>query len=416
MTGLADCNNFFVSCERSVNPSLEGKAVVVLSNNDGCVIARSNEAKQAGVKMGQPAFEIRDSIRAGDIIALSGNHILYHDISIAVHDIFRRFVPETLDYSVDEAFLLMQGIPSEELLPIGNAIVETCQKEAGIPVTIGFAPTKTLAKIVTETSKKKCKNVELLIDDLDRMKLLREMPISDLWGVGRRLAKKMYQWGVHTVADFADRDILWVRKMLGVTGERSWRELHCQPCIELTHIGRSLQDSVSESRTFPHDVSDYDYICVRIAKYAADCARNLRRMKGKARRVNVFLRTNRFHLDKGYFAPQGFFDFPEPVSDTSSIVDASLRILSSIYHKGIGYKRGGVVLSDIMADEVTTPSLFDPYPAGTGHRKALKTLMHAVDNINEGVGAPKLCLASQLDNGKQCKSDGYTSSFHAPRK
>ncbi|MDE5712807.1 MAG: SOS mutagenesis and repair protein UmuC, partial [Muribaculaceae bacterium] len=154
MIGLADCNNFFVSCERSVDPSLEGRAVVVMSNNDGCIVARSNEAKALGIRMGQPAFEIRDLISSGQVIALSGQHLLYRDISLKIHDIFRKFVPHAIDYSIDESFLDMKGIPDNMLPAIGNEICRTCWNDMRIPVTIGFAQTKTLAKIITEYCKK----------------------------------------------------------------------------------------------------------------------------------------------------------------------------------------------------------------------------------------------------------------------
>lgn len=226
MTGLADCNNFFVSCERSVNPSLEGKAVVVLSNNDGCVVARSNESKALGVKMGQPAFELRDMLEKGMVIALSGNHLLYRDISLKVHDVFRRFVPATLDYSVDEAFLDVSGIPTDALPAIGEAIYTACWEEMHIPVTVGFAPSKTLAKIITEISKKQRQRVGLIYGEEDALPLLDSLSITELWGVGRRLAKRLYRSGVFTVGDFFRRDVGWVRAELGVNGERSWRELH----------------------------------------------------------------------------------------------------------------------------------------------------------------------------------------------
>ena len=199
MIGLADCNNFFVSCERSINPALDGKPVVVLSNNDGCVVARSNESKRLGVKMGQPAFEIRDMIEKHRIIALSGNHLLYRDISLRVHDIFRRFVPSALDYSVDESFLDVNGIPVDVLPEIGEAIYDACWKEMRIPVTIGFAPTKTLAKIATEVSKKGGQRLGIIYDEADAVKIYDNIPIYDLWGVGRRLTKMLYQNGVYTI-------------------------------------------------------------------------------------------------------------------------------------------------------------------------------------------------------------------------
>ncbi|MDE6234919.1 MAG: Y-family DNA polymerase [Muribaculaceae bacterium] len=414
MVGLADCNNFFVSCERSRNPALEGRPVVVLSNNDGCVVARSNESKRMGVRMGQPAFELRRQIESGQLIALSGDHLLYRDISLKVHDIFRRFVPSSIDYSVDEAFLDVNGIPLEVLPSIGEAIYTTCLSELKIPVTIGFAPTKTLAKLSTETCKKRGQSIGLLFDDDEIKAVLDSLSISELWGIGRRLAKRLYQSGVYTIGDFARRDRMWVKKYLGINGERSWLELHCQPCIELSHVERALQDSVSESRTFPEDIDDYDYIRARIVIYASDCAKKLRAMKGKCGSVGVFLRTNPFRQQLTNIKPEGMVKLPNPSSDTPSIVEAALHILDNIYPQGIMLKRAGVWLGEIVPDRPAVGSLFEP--TATPQDASVNRLMQALDRINATVGKKTLSLASQLVKGQRGHNDGYSSSFQAPKK
>lgn len=415
MTGLADCNNFFVSCERSVDRSLEGKAVVVLSNNDGCVVARSNESKQMGVKMGQPAFELRDAIMSGKLIALSGNHLLYRDISLRVHDIFRRYVPAALDYSVDEAFLDVNGIPVEALHSIGSAIYRDCWEEMHIPVTVGFAPSKTLAKIVCETAKKAGERVAVLADASDAEPLLRALPIYELWGIGRRLAKRMYESGVYTIYDFARKDLEWVKRNLHVPGERSWRELHGQPCIELDHVQRTLQDSVSESRTFPIDVDDYDYVRARVLIYASDCARKLRAMHGVCRDVGVFMRTNPFHTESARargVRPEGIVTLPRPSADTAVIAAAALRVLNAIWVPGVAFKRAGVWLGRIQPETEGVQSLFEePGRQETNMRK----LMSAIDAINGPVGK-QIGLASTIVKGHQGHNDGYSSSFQAPRR
>ncbi len=295
MLGLVDCNNFFVSCERTLDRSLEGRAVVVLSNNDGCVVARSNEAKQLGIKMGQPAFEIRDLIVHGDVVALSGNHLLYRDISLRIHDIFRRYAPRTIDYSVDEAFLDMEGIPDDVLEEIGLEICKRCWAEEHIPVTVGFAPSKTLTKIATEVGKKSSRRVVTLFDEQERKQIMDRLPIRELWGIGRRLAKRLYMDGIYTIGAFYDREIMWVRSKLGINGERSWRELHGQPCIELSHLDRKVQDSISETRTFATDISDFDYLRSRIAIFCSHVARRLRAMNAECGEICVFLSSNRFH-------------------------------------------------------------------------------------------------------------------------
>lgn len=413
MIGLADCNNFFVSCERTLNPALEGRAVVVLSNNDGCVVARSNEAKRAGVKMGQPAFQIKDRIQSGEIIAISGNHLLYRDISLKVHDIFRRYAPQTLDYSVDEAFLSMDGIPVSSLRSIGDAIWEACWSELHIPVTIGFAPSKTLAKIVSESCKKRGRKVGVLLKAEDALPVMRKMSIGDLWGIGRRLSKRLYQCGVYTIADFAERDVAWVRGKLGVNGERSWRELHGEACIELSHVQEDLQDSISESRTFPEDVSDYDWIRARIAIYAADCCRKLRTMRGVCKSVGVMLQTNRFHTERGVACPQGEIRLDSPSSDTVFICKTAIDILNHIYRGDVAFKRAGVWLGDISPAMADIPSLFDSEET-VNEKINMTRLMKAVDRINVGPGMPMLKLASQITQGHPGHNDGYSSSFQAP--
>lgn len=415
MVGLADCNNFFVSCERTLNPALENQPVVVLSNNDGCVVARSNEAKRAGIKMGQPAFQIKDRIRNGEIIALSGNHLLYREISLKVHEIFRRYAPKTLDYSVDEAFLLMDGIPDNQLWTIGEAIASNCWDELHIPVTIGFAPSMTLAKIVSESCKKRGRRVGVLLEAEKARSVLKKMSISDLWGVGRRLSKRLYTSGIYTIADFADRDLSWIRATMGINGERSWREIHGEQCIELSHLQAPLQDSISESRTFPEDVDDYDYLKARIAIYASDCSKKLRAMGGECRIVGVMLETNRFHKERGIARPEGSVRFEVPTSDTVYISHAAISVLDRIYIPDIAFKRAGVWLEDIVPSNSIVPSLFDS-PESIQEKAVRSHLMKAIDSINLVPGRPVLRLASQITQGHPGHNDGYSSSFQSPQK
>lgn len=416
MIGLADCNNFFVSCERTVDPSLEGRPVVVMSNNDGCIVARSNEAKAMGIKMGQPVFEVRDLVDKGLLTAISGHHLLYRDISLRVHDIFRRYAPRTLDYSVDEAFLDMSGIPDNLLMTIGNEICNACWKEVHIPVTIGFSLTKTLAKIITEVSKKRKVSVDILADREAAMAIMRSLPISELWGMGRRLSKRCYQSGIFTIADFATRDRNWVRKAMGVNGERSWLELNGVSCIDLSHVDRHLQDSISETRTFPEDVSDYDYIRARIAIYGADCAKKLRGMGGVCNTVAVFLRSNRFHTDRGIYCPETSLRLDPPTNDSTRIVSAAIIGLDRIFNPNAAFKRGGVLLTGISPAGAVGRSLFEEPQEEETQEPAKETarLMRVLDSLNREVGKPVVKLASQLTKGHPGHNDGYSSSFQAP--
>lgn len=412
MIGLADCNNFFVSCERALDPSLCGKAVVVLSNNDGCAVARSNEAKKLGIRMGQPAFELRDLIRSGKLIAFSGNHILYREVSLRIHDIIRRFVPRSIDYSVDESFLDMEGIPEAQLPIIGQSIVDTCLEEERIPVTIGFSYSKTLAKIATHVGKKKDQRVVVLSDRDEIDKALRALPVNEIWGIGRRLAKRLYASSVYTAADFADRPAVWIRAKFGVNGEKSWRELHGQSCIELSHVDRNIQDSISETRTFPMDVDDFDYIRARIAIYCAHVSKRMRAMNAKAGKITVFLRSNRFHIENGYVAPEASARFEPEEADAARITTTAVHLLERIFSPGQAYKRAGVILSDIVPAS-SSFSLFDS-PEQIETQRQSERLMKIVDALNVGVGPHVVKLAAQLTKGHIGHNDGYSSSFGAP--
>lgn len=417
MIGLADCNNFFVSCERSLDPSLEGRPVVVLSNNDGCAIARSNEAKKLGIRMGQPAFELREHIQSGRLIALSGNHLLYRDMSLRVHTLFRRFVPATIDYSIDESFLDFTGIPQSELLPIAAGIRDACRREMNIPVSIGIAPTKTLAKIVCHTVKHSSEGIGIMTTMDEATHAMASLPIGKLWGLGRRLTHRLASEGIYTVLQFYQRPQMWIRSHLGVCGERSWLELHGTSCIDLNHIKQDLQDSVSETRTFPFDTDSYDYIRARIAIYTADCARRLRAMRGQCDTVTVFLRSNRFHTEKGYYAPQGSIHLSRPLADTPLLVKAGIECLKEIIIPGVRYKRAGVLFTGITRVGPVTPSLFDGFAACRDAwpvRQKDTRLMRTIDRLNSDVGAPCLRLASQLTTGHPGHNDGYSSSFQAP--
>jgi len=385
--------------------------VVVLSNNDGCAIARSNEAKALGVKMGQPAFELKDLIRSGKLVALSGNHILYHDISVAVHNIFHRFAPQTIDYSVDEAFLILGGIPASALPEIGLAIHHACMTEEGIPVTVGFAQSKTLAKIATHIGKKNNQPVCMLRNQEEAAEAIRDLQIGELWGMGHRLARRMYLDGIYTAAQLAARPVGEIRKKYGMNVERTWLELHGTHCISLENKQRTMQDSISETRTFAEDISNYDFLQARIAHFANHCAAHLRRMNSGCKQVSVFLRTNRFRTDIAPQCPAIQLDLPSPLSSSSLIVEAALHGLKQIYDPATAYKRGGVLLSGIFPLQYRQPSLFDEEDMLQKKEIRLQPLMNRIDALNCTLSKPMVRLASQMGPGIPPKQDGFSSSF-----
>lgn len=379
MKGLVDCNNFFVSCERTVNRSLEGKAVVVLSNNDGCIVARSNEAKEMGIRMGQPMFEVRDLINSGKLIALSGNHTLYHDISSKCHSIFARYTPHAINYSVDESFLDFSGIPVERLCEIGKHLVAACKHEVGIPVTVGIAPTNTLCKLATEICKDRRQSVGLFMSPEEAIPYMQTLPANKLWGIGRRLGKRLYSEGIYTALQLMDKDRGWIRSKLGVTGERLWCELHGQPCIELSYKERETQDMISETRTFPTDYYDYERIRSRIADFCEHTASRLREMKARCGKITVILRSNRFRTDNNYFAPSASIIPAIPVDSTAAITEAAIDILDRIYNPAIGIKRAGVFLENLCYADAVTPSLFDHVKQES---RAKSIISKTIDSIN----------------------------------
>ncbi len=380
MTGLVDCNNFFVSCERVKDPSLEGRAVVVLSNNDGCVVARSNEAKALGIKMGQPFFEVRHLVDRGELIALSSRGRLYKEISGRLHRIFSRYAPHQIDYSIDEAFLDFSGIPLTELEPMATHLVASCWEEEHIPVTIGIAPTKTLAKVVTHLCKHSGRGWGVVGDAADLRTAFDTMPAGELWGIGRRLAKALFREGVYTVGQFMRRDKAWVKKLMGVVGEQIWLELRGVPCKSLGAYERATQEMISETRTFPHDEFDYEIIRERITRYADHVAEKLRAMGGRCGEITVFLRGNRFNEATKDFRREASVRFPSPVMSASVITGAAVEALDRIYTPQIGMKRAGVILSHLTYANVVTPSLFDPEPAP--EPEAHRALMKAIDAVN----------------------------------
>ena len=242
MFGLCDCNNFFVSCERVFDPSLEGRPVVVLSNNDGCIVSRSNEAKALGIKMGQPLYQIQEYIDRYNVAVRSSNYQLYGDMSQRVMTTLKQHVPEIEIYSIDEAFLLLDGFPSERLKEFGERLARRVRRNTGIPVSIGISSTKTLAKIASKLCKKypKLNSACLMQRDADIRKVLERFPIEDVWGIGRRQAKMFKECNIVTAAQFCDLSEEWIDNRLNITGKRTWLELKGRPCIEFSQDRKSV--------------------------------------------------------------------------------------------------------------------------------------------------------------------------------
>ena len=347
MFGLMDCNNFYASCERVFNPALNGKPVIVLSNNDGCVIARSNEAKVLGIKMGVPVYQIKDEIQKYGIAVFSSNYTLYGDMSSRVMSILSSLAPEIEIYSIDEAFINLDGI--NDLQALGEKIVSQVVRGTGIPVSLGIAPTKTLAKIDNKFSKKYQAYNRICIIDTEekRIKALQLFEIGDVWGLGRRQAAKLEKQGVRTAYDFTELPGSWVRKNMTVVGERTWKELRGLSCIDM-EAAPPAKKQIYTSRSFGKMVEDIGTMSEAIATHASTCAKKLRQQKSYAMSLMVFIHTNNFREDLPQYWKNTIIRLPVPTNDTLEIVHYALEGLKSIFMPDYQYKKAGVIITEIV--------------------------------------------------------------------
>lgn len=375
MYGLVDCNNFYASCERVFNPTLNGKPVIVLSNNDGCVIARSNEAKALGIAMGAPAFQIKEIVNRHDIAVFSSNYALYGDMSGRVMAMLTELAPELEVYSIDEAFLNMEGI--QDLKSLGSEIVRQVTRGTGIPVSAGIAPTKTLAKVANKFAKKYPAYNRLCIIDTEekRTKALHLTDIVDVWGIGHRQAAKLIKQGVKTAYDFTQLPGSWVRKNMTVVGERTWKELHAISCIDM-EIAPPAKKQICTSRSFGKMVGDIGTMSEAIATHASTAAQKLRKQKSYAKSLMVFIHTNNFREDLPQLWKSTVITLPIPTADTLEIVHSALEGLKRIFIQGYQYKKCGVIITEITSNAQL--GLFD-----TVNREKRENLMQIIDHINK---------------------------------
>ena len=403
MVGLIDCNNFFVSCERVFDPSLRGVPVIVLSNNDGCAVAMSNEAKAIGIKRGAPLFQIRDLVKRYNVRVLSGNHRMYGDMSSRVMATLSEVVPEIEIYSVDECFLDFNGRDGESLTDFGRSLVKRVRRNTGIPTSLGIAQTKTLAKIAARFAKKYpgYRAVCRIDTDPQRRKALSLTPINDVWGIGRRLSKRLQSRNIDTALDFADLPLEKVRAMLNIVGERTWRELNGVPCIDFDTAPRSKQQ-ICCSRSFAEMIFDRDRLIESIAAFATIASRKLRSQKCAAKAISVFIHTNHFREDMDQYCATGYKNLAQAANDTMTLTEAAIEALLPIFRPGFGYKKAGVIITDIVELDRVEQSLF----ISPEDRLKRQKLMEVVDEINSGPGGrDKVHIATRtpLESAVRCE-------------
>ncbi len=408
MFGLIDCNNFYASCEKAFNPSLRDRPVVVLSNNDACVVSRSKEAKLLGIQMAAPTYQVTDIIKQHHIVEFSSNYTLYGDMSARVMSMLTAFVPDIEVYSIDEAFLDFRGFELFNLQEYGKKIVRDITQGTGIPVSLGIAPTKTLAKVANRFAKKYAgyKSSCFIDNEEKRIKALKLTPIGDVWGVGRRLEKKLLKRDVHTAYDFTQLPQAWVRKHLTVTGERTWKELLGIPCIEMELIPPSRKQ-VCVSRQFGELIENLEDLRTAVTSYASICAQKLRAEKLYAVSLMTFIHTSRYQQTAPNYFNNLITPLPVPTNDTSEIVHYALLSLNKIYRKGYKLKKGGVIVTETTPADALQTNLFY-------HRDWEKKnrLMNVMDRWNKGFTHNQLTLATQVGSQKwKLKCDKLSNHY-----
>lgn len=388
MIALADCNNFYASCERVFNPKIKNKPVVVLSNNDGCVIARSNEAKALGIKMGEPAFKSRDIFDRYGIQVFSTNFALYGDFSSRVMSILSKSVPSIEIYSIDEAFMNLEGIRHKE--DFATKLRKKILKWVGIPISIGIAPTKTLSKVANSIAKKQNENGVCFLNDKDAIiEHLKKYPVSKLWGVGRRFSRMLNLHGIQYAYQLTQRPDQWLQKQMSIVGLKMVKELRGEPCFEM-ETEWCRKKSITTSRTFGHEINNFKGLAQAVSTYASMCAAKLRKEGSCAKTIQIMILTNPFKQEnrvnyKGYKT----ITLDTPTNDGLEIVSRSMEALRSIYRPDCIYKRAGVIVSDIVPQSQVQLTFFDRID----DIEKRQNLMVAVDKLNDGYGRMKVRLA-----------------------
>lgn len=413
MFALVDCNNFYASCERVFQPNLNGKPVAILSNNDGCVIARSNETKALGIPMGAPAFKYKNIFEQQKINVFSSNYALYGDMSARVMNLLAEFTPDIEIYSIDEAFLQFIGYETYfDLQEVGQKMKYRVEKGTGIPISIGFAPTKALAKVANRIAKKfpqQTKGIYVMQTEAQRLKALKWLSIEDVWGIGRQHATRLQKHNINTAYDFSLLPDDWVRKHMTVVGLRLKRELEGKPSLSLEEVAN--KKAIATTRSFDTQYEDFEYIKERVSSFAISCGEKMRRQNSCCEMLMVFLKTNKFQPNAPQYGRSITIKTPYPTNSSIDLVKCAVQGLSKIYKKGFQYKKAGVMVMGLTPEENRQLALFNQ--ENPKHR----ILMHQIDQLNKNLGNQKIKFACQ-DLGRTWKmrqerlSKRYTTNLN----
>ena len=407
---LIDCNSFYVSCERLFNPKIRKKPVVVLSNNDGCIISRSNEAKALGIKMGEPYFKEKDIIVKNNVQVFSSNYSLYGDISRRVMRTLKRFNSDIEIYSIDEAFLDLSNFPDNEVENVGHEIRNIVLKWTGIPTSIGIAKTKTLSKVANHIAKKKQSGVTSFIGIENIDSILEKVEINDVWGVGKQLTKFYHKSGIYNAKQLKNVSNTWIKKSSNVLSSRTAMELRGIPCIDLEATS-SKRKSCVVSRSFGQRVENFQELKEAIASYSLNASEKIRSESLVTKSITVFIRTSPFQSRFGYYSNSKTIDFPIATNNSIEIVKAAISSLETIFKNGYRYQKAGVMLSR-LSDSVDGKNLFS-----SEKDKKINSLMKSIDNTNYRYGRSTLSLASagihkKLNTRRQHYSKIDTADFY----
>ncbi|HCD1254687.1 TPA: Y-family DNA polymerase [Citrobacter amalonaticus] len=394
MFALVDVNSFYASCETAFRPALKGKPVVVLSNNDGCVIARSAEAKRLGVKMGDPYFKQKELFRRCGVVCFSSNYELYADMSSRVMTTLEEMSPRCEIYSIDEAFCDLTGVRNCRILEdFGRELKDAVYRNTRLTVGVGIGQTKTLAKLANHAAKRWQRQTGGVVDlsNVDRQrKLMAMLPVDETWGVGRRITKKLEAIGIKTVLDLADTDIRFIRKHFNVVLERTVRELRGEPCFEFEEFAPVKQEILC-SRSFGERVTEYDAMRQAISSYASRAAEKLRGEHQYCRFISAFVKTSPFALNEPCYSNSASVKLLTPTQDSRDIISAATRCLDRIWKEGHRYQKAGVMLGDFFSQGVAQLNLFDD----NAPRADSEKLMEVLDQLNAKNGRGTLYFAGQ---------------------
>lgn len=409
MFALVDCNNFYVSCERVFNPVLEGKPVVVLSNNDGCIIARSGEAKKMGLQMAEPAFLKNQFLKDNNVHIFSSNYTLYGDMSARVTETLSHFSPEFEIYSIDEAFLNLTGFTGD-LKDLSMKIIKTVGRNTGIPISVGIGPTKTLAKIANKAAKQ-TGGIFIIKNKRQSDTLIRNTPVEKVWGIGGQYAKLLHQNNVKTAYDFTQLDDNWLRIKMKVMGLRIKRELLGESCIALELL-IPPKKAIATTRAFGKKTSELTYITEAVSTYAVRCAEKLRKQNSVANIITVFIHTDPFNLNDPQINKSKTISLPVATNDSIELVKYANICLNAIFSPEFRYKKAGVIVDGLQNETQIQGNIFDKLD-----RKKQHKLFQTIDKLNIEFGRDKVKLAVQGD-GKEWRlrqeklSKRYTTNWN----